>query len=160
MNSDKHMHPSGSASARRVIEIKQSVIGPTAPRLRNLSARKSADYPHVARAHVDVARALSSPLLGGPPICDELIAFVEHTFTEEEAALVRHLGSLSGKSAQSLAARRRAAARGGRADPAPAGLREARHRRQGTGGQAALQPDAHHARHLRDGAHRPVARRR
>jgi Pyruvate/2-oxoacid:ferredoxin oxidoreductase delta subunit len=94
---------SEKSSARRVIEIKQSVIGPRAPTPRNVRARKPSDYPHVSRAHMDVARALSSPLLLGPPICDELIAFVEHVFTEEEAAVVRHMGFVAGKSIRALA---------------------------------------------------------
>jgi Pyruvate/2-oxoacid:ferredoxin oxidoreductase delta subunit len=39
----------------------------------------------------------------GPPICDEMIAFVEHVFTEEEAAVARHLGFLMGTTVASLA---------------------------------------------------------
>jgi len=103
VRSDNPTSLGGGSSARRVIEIKQSVIGPRAPTLRNVRPRKPSDYPQVSRAHMDVARKLSSPLLLGPPICDELIAFVEHVFTEEEAAVVRHLGFLSGKSIRALA---------------------------------------------------------
>ena len=39
----------------------------------------------------------------GPPICDELIAFVQHLFTEEEAGVVRHMAPFIGKTAASLA---------------------------------------------------------
>ncbi len=46
----------------------------------------------------------ANPLFLGPPICDELIALVEHMYTEEEALLVRHLGMLTGKSAAQVAA--------------------------------------------------------
>lgn len=103
MRSDRQTPAGGDPSPRRVVEINQSIIGPRAPTVRNLRARKPGDYPHVPRAQMDLARRLSSPLLLGPPICDELIAFVQHTFTEEEAAVVRHLGFLSGKSIGALA---------------------------------------------------------
>jgi hypothetical protein len=39
----------------------------------------------------------------GPPICDELMALVEHLYTEEEASLVRHLTALPGKTAAVVA---------------------------------------------------------
>ena len=39
----------------------------------------------------------------GPPVCDELVALVEHLFTEEEASVVRHLGLFSGRTAAELA---------------------------------------------------------
>ena len=39
----------------------------------------------------------------GPPVCDELVALVEHLFTEEEAGVVRHLGLFSGRTAAELA---------------------------------------------------------
>jgi Pyruvate/2-oxoacid:ferredoxin oxidoreductase delta subunit len=57
----------------------------------------------VAQAHLDVAQKLSSPLLMGPPLCDELVAFVQHVFTEEEAGVVRHLGPVLGMTAEDLA---------------------------------------------------------
>ncbi|MCH5372349.1 MAG: 4Fe-4S binding protein, partial [Planctomycetes bacterium] len=53
--------------------------------------------------HLDVARKLSSPLLMGPPICDELIAFVCHVFTEEEAGVARSLGDARFRTAERLA---------------------------------------------------------
>jgi len=40
----------------------------------------------------------------GPAICDELMALVEHMYTEEEASLVRHLKPLPGKTAAAVAA--------------------------------------------------------
>jgi NAD-dependent dihydropyrimidine dehydrogenase PreA subunit len=61
------------------------------------------DYPQVTRAHLDVAKNYSSVLLIGPPICDELIALVEHMFTEEEAEVVRHLKPWIPRTAASLA---------------------------------------------------------
>jgi Pyruvate/2-oxoacid:ferredoxin oxidoreductase delta subunit len=88
---------------RRVIEVKESVIGPPEPRLRRVRETKLSDYPQVSAAHKEVARKLSSPLLLGPPICDELIAFVRHLLTEEEAGIVRHLSFMRPKSAEALA---------------------------------------------------------
>lgn len=58
---------------------------------RPLVARKRTDYPRVSPEHLDVAEQLSSPLLMGPPLCDELIAFVEHLVDQREAAVMRHL---------------------------------------------------------------------
>lgn len=91
------------ANSRRIIEINDHVIGPRPPRLKTLRPRKLGDYPHVPIAYRDVASRLSSPLMLGPPICDELIALVQHLFTEEEAGVVRHLGLLTGRSAAQLA---------------------------------------------------------
>jgi len=90
-------------SPRRVIQIHESVIGPPAPRPRSIRPRKVADYPDVPAAYLEVAQKLSSPLLMGPPICDELIAFVHHVFTEEEASLVRHLRKYHKKTADEIA---------------------------------------------------------
>ncbi len=91
------------AGPRRIIEVHRGIVGPAAPRPCAVRARRVEDYPHVPRAHRDVARRLSSPLLFGPPVCDELMAFVQHVFTEEEASVVRHLAPLRGKSARQVA---------------------------------------------------------
>lgn len=90
-------------SARRVIQIQQNILGPREPRPKTVRPRKLDDYPGVSKPHRDVAQRFSSPVLMGPPICDELMALVQHLFTEEEAALVRHLRPLIGKSAQQVA---------------------------------------------------------
>ena len=92
-----------AANARRVIQVNQNLVGPTEPRRKTLKTKKLSDYPNVAPAHLHLAKKLSSPLLTGPPICDELIAFVEHTFTEEEAGVARHLGTMAGRSARAVA---------------------------------------------------------
>jgi Pyruvate/2-oxoacid:ferredoxin oxidoreductase delta subunit len=60
-------------------------------------------YSGVPTAYLEVARKLSSPLLMGPPLCDELIAFVRHVFSEEESAVVRFLGTVRGHSAEQVA---------------------------------------------------------
>jgi len=57
----------------------------------------------VSKAHLDVARIYSSPVLLGPPMCDELLALVEHMFTEEEADIVRHIRPWIPRTAASLA---------------------------------------------------------
>ena len=87
---------------RRSVEVYRRVAaaGDAPPVVRSKSL---SEFPGVARVHLDVAKRLSSPLLMGPPICDELIEFVKHLFTEEEAALVRHLGQFVGHSADDLA---------------------------------------------------------
>jgi len=90
-------------SPRRVIRVGKSFVGPPKPRECTVQPRKVSDYPRVAREHLDVAEKLSSPTLAGPPICDELVAFVEHVFTEEEASLVRHLGTMKARSASRIA---------------------------------------------------------
>jgi len=41
--------------------------------------------------------------MNGPPLCDDLVAFVRHAFTEEEAGVARHLGPYRGKTAEQLA---------------------------------------------------------
>ncbi len=88
---------------RRIIEINQHVIGPRPAKLKTVRPRKLSDYPHLPAVYRDVACRLSSPLRMGPPICDELIALVQHLFTEEEAGVARHLGLYSGRSAVPLA---------------------------------------------------------
>ncbi|HUT14528.1 MAG TPA: 4Fe-4S dicluster domain-containing protein, partial [Thermoguttaceae bacterium] len=92
-----------STGARRVIRVNKNIIEPVAPRKKNVRVRKLADYPHVSAAHRELAGKLSRPLLLGPPICDELIEFIEHTFTEEEADVARHLGGTSARSAAAIA---------------------------------------------------------
>ena len=88
---------------RRVIDVKQGVLGPPAPRPRTVRPKTIAEFPGVPRVHLEVARKLASPLLTGPPLCDELVAFVQHLFTEEEAGSVRHLGQFAGRSAVDIA---------------------------------------------------------
>jgi NAD-dependent dihydropyrimidine dehydrogenase PreA subunit len=88
---------------RRIVEIKKNIIGPREPKLKNLKPRKLSDFTGVSAVHLEVAKKLSNPLLMGPPICEELIAFVQHLFTEEQAGAVRHLGMLRGKTEQQIA---------------------------------------------------------
>lgn len=68
-------------------------------------------------AYIDAALRLSSPILMGPPLCDELLALVQHVFSEEEAALVRRLRPFVGRSIEHVAR-----AEGRRADDVAASL--------------------------------------
>jgi len=90
-------------SARRVIEVNKRVLRPTEPRPIAVRVHRPGDYPHVPAAYLELARKLASPARLGPPLCDELVDFVRHVFTEEEASLVRHLGTYRGKSAAQVA---------------------------------------------------------
>jgi ferredoxin len=88
----------------RVIQINAGVIGPSKPQPRLVKPKKIFYYPEVPKPYRDVAQRYTNPLLFGPPVCDELMALVQHMFTEEEAALVRHLSSPRGKNASAIAA--------------------------------------------------------
>ncbi len=61
------------------------------------------DYRGVSKAHLEVARHYSSPYLMGPPMCDELIALIEHMYTEEEAEIIKYLPPLRVRTAEKLA---------------------------------------------------------
>jgi Pyruvate/2-oxoacid:ferredoxin oxidoreductase delta subunit len=84
--------------------MKDGIVGPRETRLKSVRPKKISDYPGVPAPYLDVAKMYSNPLLLGPPICDELIALVEHMYTEEEASLVYHLTALPGKTAAAVAA--------------------------------------------------------
>lgn len=73
------------------------------PRLRVLRPRRRSDYRHLPPAYLDLACKLASPLRAGPPLCDELLGLVQHVFTEEEAAVARHLGTFLGRTAAQVA---------------------------------------------------------
>ncbi len=92
-----------SNTSTRVIQIKDGIIGPVEPSLKTLKPKKIGDYPEVPKVYLEVARNLSSPLQLNPPICDELIALVQHMYTEEEASFVRHIKPLRKKSAAEIA---------------------------------------------------------
>jgi len=94
---------SEDAKPRRVIEVHRGIIGPAAPRPTTIRPRTIDDYPNLPAAYREVAQKLSSPLLMGPPICDELVAFVQHLLTEDEAAVVRYLSPVRGKTAGQVA---------------------------------------------------------
>jgi Pyruvate/2-oxoacid:ferredoxin oxidoreductase delta subunit len=89
---------------RLVIEVNQPISLRVAPAERpRLRIRTAREFPGIPQAYLDVARRLASPLLSGPPLCDELVAFVQHLLTEEEAAVMRHLSPMRGRGATSIA---------------------------------------------------------
>jgi hypothetical protein len=89
----------------RTIQIDDSFIGSEPPPgYKSIKPKKISDYPGVPSAYLEVAKLYANPLSIGPPICDELVALVQHMFTEEEASLVRHIKSLKGKTAEAVAA--------------------------------------------------------
>jgi len=88
----------------RLIRVTDGVIGPVEPKKKTVKAKTRADYPGVSAAHLDIAEVYASPKLAGPPLCDELIALMQHTFTEEEASIARHIGPRARETAQSVAA--------------------------------------------------------
>lgn len=90
-------------ATRRVIQVNKTLIGPVPPKPKTVRPRSLRDYPGVAAAYRAVARIYSSPLLMGPPVCDELIALVQHLFSEEEASVVRHLGLIRRRTAAQVA---------------------------------------------------------
>ena len=78
-----------SQVTRKRIELRAPLAtAPPSP----LPGKSLTDYPRLSRPHADVVRLYASPLLMGPPVCDELVALIEHLFTEDEAAVVRRLG--------------------------------------------------------------------
>ena len=89
--------------ARRVIQVSKSIVGPVEPKPNAVRPKRVGDYPGVPGVYLQLARKFSSPRLMGPPICDELIALLQHTFTEEEAGVVRHLGALRARGARGVA---------------------------------------------------------
>ena len=91
-------------AGNRMIQINGGIIGPREPRGKTVIAKTRDDYPGVSKAHLDIAEVFSSPKLAGPPICDELIALMLHTFTEEEASIARHIGPRARETAESVAA--------------------------------------------------------
>lgn len=86
-----------------MVRLKNGIIGPVEPRQRNVRETQPGDYPGVSEAYLALAE-LYGPKLMGPPLCDELMALLQHMFTEEEAMLVRHLKSGSMMSAEEIAA--------------------------------------------------------
>ncbi|ABW68051.1 4Fe-4S dicluster domain-containing protein [Desulfosudis oleivorans] len=77
--------------SNRFIRVNAGIIGPCEPKPKTVVYRNVGAYPSTPRAYLDVAKHYSSPLVIGPPVCDELVALVQHMFTEDEARLVRHL---------------------------------------------------------------------
>jgi electron transport complex protein RnfB len=63
----------------------------------------SGGCPGLSKAHMAVVENYASPVFLGPPVCDELVALVEHLYTEEEADIVQHIKPYRARSAKGLA---------------------------------------------------------
>jgi Pyruvate/2-oxoacid:ferredoxin oxidoreductase delta subunit len=95
--------PAKPNKQRRVIEVNAGIIGPTAPRTPAATVRRPEDYPAVPAAYLRVAQHLANPLLVGPPLCDELVALVQHMLSDEEADLMQHIATPAGSTAHGVA---------------------------------------------------------
>ena len=90
-------------AGNRMVELKNGVIGPVEPRQRKLREKRPGDFPGVPESYLEIAE-IYGPKLMGPPLCDELMALLQHMFSEEQATLVRHLKSGSMMTAEQVAA--------------------------------------------------------
>ena len=96
------MKHSNSNNNSRIVKISEGIIGPKAPLPVSLIRRSTGAYPTIPTLYIEIAKNYSSPVLAGPPICDELIALVQHMYTEEEARIVRHIKPMRIKSAKAI----------------------------------------------------------
>jgi len=85
------------------LQVVRRFAGPPPPRPVSVRRRCPADYPGLNPDQLAMAEALSSPLLMGPPLCDQLVALAAHVFDPEEAALARHLRPLRAVPARDVA---------------------------------------------------------
>lgn len=86
-------------------DIEQGSISPDRGKDRLVHVRTIRDFGGVPAAYLEIAQTYSSPLLAGPPLCDELVALVQHMFDPEEADVMRHIKPFSlGMTARSIAA--------------------------------------------------------
>ncbi len=91
------------SKATKIIEINNGIVGPRRPLAKNVEIKKLGAYPNIPQAYRDTAKLYSSTRLAGPPICDELMEFIMHTFTEEEAEIVRHFKPMGRMTAEKAA---------------------------------------------------------
>ena len=57
----------------------------------HLKIKTIREYADLPSAYRKIARNYATPLLIGPPLCDELIALILHMYTEDEARLAQHV---------------------------------------------------------------------
>ena len=91
--------------ARKILHVGKQLAADESAQRAPVRAKRLSNYPSVSGPHLAAAKRLASPLAVGPPLCDELVALVEHTFTEQEAELVARLGPLRARTAAKLARR-------------------------------------------------------
>jgi len=73
------------------------------PAATQTPAQPLAAFAGLHPAWLQLASVYSSPLLAGPPLCEELVALVSHMYTAEEAELVQHITMPLGASAVEIA---------------------------------------------------------
>ena len=93
-----------NTAGNRMIQVKNGVIGPIKPRQKQIKVKTMGDYPSVPKSYLEVAQNYG-PDLSGPPLCDELVALIQHMFTEDEADVLQHLKPGESKTAQEIAER-------------------------------------------------------
>ena len=81
-------------AGNRMIAVKGGVVGPAPARPKSVKVKQVGDYPGVPPVYLEVCESYSKGF-EGPPLCDELVALIQHMFTEDEASVIRHLGPLS-----------------------------------------------------------------
>jgi H+/Na+-translocating ferredoxin:NAD+ oxidoreductase subunit B len=69
----------------------------------HLKIKTIRDYAGLPSAYRNIAKNYATPLIIGPPLCDELITLILHMYTEEEARLAQHVTSPLGISAREIA---------------------------------------------------------
>ena len=75
--------------SNRFVQKKNNVIEPVPARRENYTARPAGGYPSVHRVHLEIAELYAREAPDGKLYCDELIDFIQHVFTEEEASVCR-----------------------------------------------------------------------
>lgn len=88
-----------SASRRRTVHIGANV---QYARSASFVHRSLNDYLGLPPAYRDLVKKYSNPLLAGPPVCDELVALIEHVYTAEEAEIARHIPLVGGRTARGI----------------------------------------------------------
>ncbi len=69
----------------------------------HLKIRTIREYAELPAAYRKIAGNYATPLLIGPPLCDELMALILHMYTEDEARLAQHVTNPLGISAREIA---------------------------------------------------------
>ncbi|MCP4757642.1 MAG: hypothetical protein GY866_42840 [Proteobacteria bacterium] len=92
-----------NTAGNRFIKVENGVIGPVEPRPVEIQERKPEDYPDVPKVYLEVAE-IWGPRYAGPPLCDQYLAVLLHTFAEEESSMFTFLkGARAGRTAQAIA---------------------------------------------------------
>jgi electron transport complex protein RnfB len=68
-----------------------------------LKVKTIREYSDLPAAYRNIAKNYATPLLIGPPLCDELVALILHMYTEDEARLAQHVTNPLGISAREIA---------------------------------------------------------